>query len=113
MTSTYNASMFNEIAIRQQPFALLWDHQVWDIDLWAIPAASPNREAAIEFVRFATAPESLARQPRWIAYGPVRRSANAPGGDHAHAGVDMERYLPTTKEKFPTHMANDPPARTE
>ncbi|HEY9548669.1 MAG TPA: extracellular solute-binding protein, partial [Kiloniellaceae bacterium] len=107
MTSTYNASMFNEIAIRQQPFALLWDHQVWDLDLWAIPAAAPNREAAIEFVRFATAPEALASQTRWIAYGPVRRSAIALVGDHAHAEVDMARYLPTTKENFQTALRND------
>jgi putative spermidine/putrescine transport system substrate-binding protein len=107
MTSTFNASMFNEIAIREQPFELIWDRQVWDIDLWAIPAAAANRQAAQEFVRYATAAERLARQTRWIAYGPVRRSALALVGDHVHAQVDMVRFLPTSPENFETALRND------
>src|SRR3546814_18197152 len=112
MTSTYNASMFNEIAIRQQPFALLWDHQVWDLDLWAIPAAAPNREAAIAFVRFATAPEAPARQTPWIAYGPVPRSPRALVRDHAHATVDLSRDLPPTNATLQTAHPNQPPILT-
>ncbi|MGF1592230.1 MAG: extracellular solute-binding protein [Kiloniellaceae bacterium] len=107
MTSTFNAPMFNEIAIREQPFALIWDRQIWDIDLWAIPAAAPNRQAAQEFVRYATGAERLARQTRWIAYGPVRRSSLALVGDHVHAEVDMARFLPTSPENFETALRND------
>ncbi|MGF1630709.1 MAG: extracellular solute-binding protein [Kiloniellaceae bacterium] len=107
MTSTFNAPMFNDIVIRQQPFALIWDRQVWDIDLWAVPTASPNREAALEFVRFATSTEPLARQTRWIPYGPVRRSALAQVGDHVYSDVKMARFLPTTEENFETALRND------
>jgi len=107
MTSTFNAPIFNDIAVRQRPFAMMWDHQVWDLDLWAVPAIAPNREAALEFVRFATAAERLARQTRWIAYGPVRRSALPLVDGYVHAEVDMARYLPTAEANFETALRND------
>jgi len=107
MTSTFNAPMFNAIAVRGQPFGLIWDHQLWDIDLWAVPAAAPNREAALEFVRFATSTQPLARQTRWIPYGPVRRSSLAEVGDYVHADVEIGPFLPTSEENFATALRND------
>lgn len=107
MTSTFNAPMFNAIAVRGQPFGLIWDRQVWDIDLWAVPAAAPNREAALEFVRFATSTQPLARQTRWIPYGPVRRSSLAEVGDYVHADVEMAAFLPTSEDNFATALRND------
>jgi putative spermidine/putrescine transport system substrate-binding protein len=107
MTSTFNAPMFNAIAVRGQPFGMIWDHQVWDIDLWAVPAAAPNREAALEFVRFATSTQPLARQTRWIPYGPVRRSSLDEVGDYVHADVEMSAFLPTSEENFATALRND------
>ncbi|WP_340118421.1 extracellular solute-binding protein [Pelagibius sp. 7325] len=107
MTSTYNAPAFADIAVRQQPFALIWDHQLWDIDLWAIPAGAPNGEAAQQFIRFATGTEPLARQTRWIPYGPVRRSAVAEVGSYVHADVEMADFLPTTEENLASALRND------
>ncbi|MEQ9608613.1 MAG: extracellular solute-binding protein [Kiloniellaceae bacterium] len=107
MTSTYNAPAFADIAVRQQPFALIWDHQLWDIDLWAIPAGAPNSEAAQQFIRFATGTEPLARQTRWIPYGPVRRSSAAEVGCYVHADVEMAGFLPTTEENLATALRND------
>lgn len=107
MTSTFNAPMFDDIAVRGLPIRMLWDHQIWDIDLWAVPAIAPNREAALAFVRFATATEQLARQTRWIPYGPVRRSALALVGDYIHADVDMKRFIPTSEANFQTALRND------
>jgi putative spermidine/putrescine transport system substrate-binding protein len=107
MTSTYNAPMFDAIVLHQQPFAMIWDRQVWDIDLWAVPAIAPNRDAALAFVRFATDSEQLARQTRWIPYGPVRRSSLALVGDYVHADVDVTRYLPTAEDHMATALRND------
>ena len=107
MTSTYNAPIFNDIAVRQQPYELIWDHQVWDIDLWAIPAEAPNREAALEFLRFATDAQPLARQTRWLPYGPLRRSSAPLVGDFVHADIDVAAYLPTAPENLETALRND------
>ena len=107
MTSTYNAPIFFDIALRQRPVALVWDHQIWDIDLWAIPTAAPNREAALEFVRFATSTETLARQTRWIPYGPLRRSAAGLTGDTVYSDLNIAAFLPTAPDNLESAFRND------
>ena len=107
MTSTYNAPIFNDIAVRQRPFELIWDGQIWDIDLWAIPAGAPHREAALEFLRFASSTQNLARQTRWIPYGPVRRSSTALVDDFILAEIEIAPYLPTTPDNLETALRND------
>ncbi|WP_187275775.1 ABC transporter substrate-binding protein [Parahaliea aestuarii] len=62
---------------RGQPLAMLWDHQIWFYDVWAIPRNGRNSELAREFVRFASSTDSLAAQARYIPYGPMRRSSLA------------------------------------
>src|SRR3546814_18494091 len=86
---------------------MIWEREVWDLDFWAVPAITENRDAALAFVRFATSTEALARQTRWIPYGPVRRSSLALVGDYVHADVEMARYLPTAEANFETALRND------
>lgn len=74
MTSAYNGRVQSAID-RGQPFAIVWDHHVGYLDVWAIPRHTENLETALEFVRHATSTESLAAQARHIAYGPLRRSS--------------------------------------
>jgi putative spermidine/putrescine transport system substrate-binding protein len=107
MTSTYNAPIFNDIAVRDRPIELIWDRQLWDIDLWAIPAGAPHRDAAQEFIRFATSTEALARQTRWLPYGPVRRSSAPLTGDYVHTDIDISPYLPTTPANLETALRNN------
>ncbi|WP_193369986.1 extracellular solute-binding protein [Pelagibius marinus] len=107
MSSTYNAPIFNDIAVRQRPIELIWDHQLWDIDLWAILSGAPHREAALEFIRFATSTQPLASQTRWLPYGPVRRSSAPLTGDFVHAEIDIAPYLPTTPENLETALRSD------
>jgi putative spermidine/putrescine transport system substrate-binding protein len=107
MTSTYNAPIFNDIALRQRPFGLIWDGQIWDIDLWAVPKAAPHREAALEFIRFATSTESLARQTRWIPYGPLRRSSAGLTGNSVLSDLEVAPYLPTSADNLESALRND------
>ncbi|MGD1877467.1 MAG: extracellular solute-binding protein [Kiloniellaceae bacterium] len=107
MTTTFNAPIFAAIAVRQRAIALIWDRQIWDIDLWAVPVSAPNREAALEFIRFATSPGPLARQTRWIPYGPVRLSSAELVGDYVHADIDMATFLPTPAENLSPALRND------
>ena len=79
---------------------LLWDGQVYDLDLWAIPKTAANKDAAKRFIAFAMEPAHLAAQAQLIAYGPMRKSAIALVGKHPIINVDMRSYLPTT----PDHM---------
>ena len=93
MTSAYNGRIQDAIDQRNAPFALLWDHQIWNIDMLAVPKGDPNRSKAMDFIRFATAPAQLAAQARQIAYGPVRASS-------------LEEIEPKLRGKLPTDPDN-------
>jgi putative spermidine/putrescine transport system substrate-binding protein len=107
MTSVYNGRVFNAIAVEKKPFDILWDRQVWDIDLWIMPRGAPNKEKAMEFVKFSTDTQRLADQAKWISYGPVRKSSVPLIGKHAEAGIEMGPHMPTSPENFKTALQND------
>jgi putative spermidine/putrescine transport system substrate-binding protein len=75
MTSAYNGRLFNAMFKEKKPFVIIWDGQVWDIDLWGIVKGTPNLSTALEFLIFSTNTTQLANQAKYISYGPVRRSS--------------------------------------
>lgn len=101
MTTAYSGRIQDAISRRNAPYALLWDHQIWNIDLLAIPKGDRNHELAWQFIRFATEPAQLAAQTSHIAYGPVRRSAL----DQLPAA--RQPQLPTYHDNFDTALRLD------
>ncbi len=97
MGSTYNGRLFSLIEEQNQPVAMLWDAQVFDLDGWIIPAGlSPEREArALDFIRFATDTQRLADQAKYISYGPARQSSAPLVSTHAELGIEMAPHMPT------------------
>jgi putative spermidine/putrescine transport system substrate-binding protein len=98
--STYNGRLFSVIEEQDQPVAMLWDAQVFDLDGWTIPAGLPEERLnrALHFVRFATDTQRLADQAKWISYGPARDSSAPLVGEHAELGIDMGPHMPTAPE---------------
>jgi putative spermidine/putrescine transport system substrate-binding protein len=94
MTTAYNGRIFDAVSRRNEPYNIIWDRQVWNLDLLAIPKHSRNQQLALDFVRFATAPAQLAEQARYIPYGPVRRSSLQ------YIQPAMKPHLPTTQAGF-------------
>jgi putative spermidine/putrescine transport system substrate-binding protein len=99
MTAGYSGRIFRA-AVGDRNVDVLWDGQIYDVDAWAIPKTSENKEEAMRFIRFATAPEQLAAQARLTAYGPMRKSALGLVGTHPIIGVDMQKFLPTAPANF-------------
>jgi putative spermidine/putrescine transport system substrate-binding protein len=97
MGSTYNGRLFSVIEEQDQPVAMLWDAQVFDLDGWIIPAGlSEERLARVkDFVKFATDTQRLADQAKYISYGPARASSAPLVGQHAELGIDMAPHMPT------------------
>ncbi|MGR3758094.1 MAG: extracellular solute-binding protein [Tranquillimonas sp.] len=97
MGSTYNGRLFSLIEEQDQPVAMLWDAQVFDLDGWIIPEGLPeDRLARVkDFVRFATDTQRLADQAKYISYGPARQSSAPLVGKHAELGIDMAPHMPT------------------
>ena len=58
-------------------FAMVWNGRVIELDLFGIPKGSRNKQAAIEFIRYASSSESLARMVGYLPNGPTRRSSLA------------------------------------
>jgi putative spermidine/putrescine transport system substrate-binding protein len=98
--STYNGRLFSAIAEQNQPIAMLWDAQVFNIDGWIIPVGlSPERQArALDYIMFATDTQRLADQAKYISYGPARKSSAPLVGKHADLGIDMAPHMPTDPE---------------
>jgi putative spermidine/putrescine transport system substrate-binding protein len=75
--------------------AIIWDHQLYELEVLAIPKGNPKATRAMDFVRFATRTENLGKMASWIAYGPARKSALALVQKQPELHIDMLPYLPT------------------
>ncbi len=101
MTSAYNGRLYNAIFKERKPFEIIWDGQVWDIDLWGIVKGTPNLATALEFVKFSTDTKRLADQAKYISYGPVRRSSME------KVNKRVKPHLPTSPDNFANSLQND------
>ncbi len=95
--STYNGRLFSAIEEQNQPIAMLWDAQMFDLDGWIVPAGlSEERKArAMHYLKFATDTQRLADQAKYISYGPARASSAPLVGKHADLGIEMAPHMPT------------------
>ncbi len=107
MTTAYNGRIFNAQVAENKPFEIVWDGQVWDIDLFVVPKGAPNKKEALEFIAFSTDTQRLADQAKWISYGPARRSSAPLVSKHADTGVDMKPHMPTNPKNFKKALQND------
>src|SRR6476661_560681 len=100
MAAGYSGRIFRAAVGARQRIDVMWDGQVYDLDLWAIPKAATNKDEAKRFIAFATEPAQMAAQASLIAYGPMRKSAIALVGKHPSLDIDMKGYLPTAPDNF-------------
>lgn len=107
MTTAYNGRIFNAVATENKPFVIVWDGQIFDLDLFVIPKGAPNKDNALKFIAFATDTQRLADQAQYISYGPARKSSSALVGKHAVSGVDMAPHMPTAPDNFKRVVQND------
>ena len=107
MTTAYNGRIFNAQVVENKPFVIVWDGQIWDLDLWVMPKGAPNKEAALKFIAFSTDTTRNAAQASYISYGPVRKSAAPLVSTHAETGIDMKPHMPTAPANFKNALQND------
>lgn len=102
MAMAYNGRIFNTVQNDGKPFEIIWDGQVFEWEGYAIPKGAPNEAAALEFVKFATSSEALAKAAEYISYGPPRKSSASLVGNIAGKDAPMAPNLPTD----PANMKN-------
>ena len=76
MVQSANGRIFSAIEDDGRPFRMVWDANVFDLDVWSIVKGTAKYDLALEFVKFATGTVPLAGMQD-VAYGPTRRSAAA------------------------------------
>ncbi len=76
MVQSANGRIFGAIKDDGRPFEMVWDSNVFDLDVWAIVKGTPNKDLALDFIKFATNTKPLSGMQD-VAYGPTRRSGAA------------------------------------
>lgn len=98
MASGFNGRFFDLAARGVAPVDIVWDGRIIGTEVWAIPSATRQPEAARAFLDFALHPSSMARLSELIPYGPARRSAFARIGLNPETGVPMRVHLPNAPQ---------------
>ncbi|WP_256349394.1 ABC transporter substrate-binding protein [Pseudomonas gingeri] len=101
MISGYSGRIVIAQRKEQQPFKIVWDGQVYDMDAWTVPVGNPKKDQAMAFLKFATQSSVLADQSNYIAYGPTRISSQA------LVDPKVRPDLPTSPENFATALQLD------
>ncbi len=102
MTTAYNGRIFNAAVGEGKPFVIVWDGQIYENEMYVVPKGAPNKDEALEFVKYATSTEGLQAQAKQISYGPARKSANATEIIFKDGKTVMGPHLPTA----PANMTN-------
>jgi len=109
IATAYNGRIFNAQVVEDQPFEIMWDHQVFEVDGWVIPVGQSDEQIATvkDYLYFATDTQRLADQAKYIAYGPARNSSAPLVSTHLETGVEMGPHMPSNPENFETAIAFD------
>jgi putative spermidine/putrescine transport system substrate-binding protein len=86
---------------------VIWDRQLYELDVFALPQHGSKHALALDFVRFATQSQSLAGVADWVPFGPARLSSLQFVGKNPELGTAMAPFLPTTKAHFATAFPVD------
>lgn len=107
MSQAYNGRIFNATVDEGREFRIIWDGQIYEMEGWVIPEGAPNMENALDYVKFSTSPESLARASMQISYGPPRESSAPLVGNYKDTDIAMSPNLPTSPENMDNALAYD------
>ena len=107
MTTAYNGRIFGAAVGEGKPFTIVWDGQILDFDLFAIPKGAPNKDLAMDFIKFSTGTKRLADQAKYISYGPARKSSSALVGMYKDGKTKMGPHMPTAPSNMKNALVNN------
>ena len=103
MTTAYNGRIFAAAVGEGKPFQIVWDGQIYENEMFVVPKGAPNKDLALDFIKYATSTDGLRAQAAHISYGPARKSANVEPIVYAGDGkTEMGPHLPTN----PANLTN-------
>ncbi|MFZ1469313.1 MAG: ABC transporter substrate-binding protein [Paracoccaceae bacterium] len=100
MTTAFNGRIFNAAIGENQPFKIVWDGQVYENEMYAIPKGAPHLEDAMKFIAWTTSTDGLRALSSNISYGPARKSALKEDIIFKDGKTIMGPNLPTAAENM-------------
>lgn len=74
MTTAYNGRI--DAAQREgKNLKITWTGGIYDLDYWVMPKGTPNKDAAMKFIAFASSADAQAEYAKNISYGPTNNKA--------------------------------------
>ena len=101
MTTAWNGRIQNAIDKDKRPFAIVWDNQIVEYDMIAIPKGAKNLDLAYKYLAYAAEPEVSAQLGRHIPYGPVMADATP------FVPKDVLSKLPTAPDHMKAYLVGD------
>ena len=98
MTTAWNGRIQSAIDHDNRPFAIVWNDQIVEYDMIAIPKGAKNLDLAYKYLAYAAEPEVSAQLGRYIPYGPVRADATP------FVPKDVLPKLPTAPDHMKTYL---------
>jgi putative spermidine/putrescine transport system substrate-binding protein len=106
LTTAYNGRIFGAAIGEGKPFEVVWDGQVYELEGYVIPKGAPNKDLAMKFIAFASTPQKLADQAKWISYGPARKSSGSLVGLYQDGKTEMGPHMPTAEANLTNALAS-------
>ena len=107
MSTAYNGRIFNAQMLEGQPFVIVWDGQLLDVNVLGIVAGTPRMEEAKRYLEFATSAESQARIGSRISYSPARKSGAPLVTEHVVTGLEMASHMPASPDNIARALRYD------
>jgi putative spermidine/putrescine transport system substrate-binding protein len=101
-----NGDIFDAANTGQRP-GVIWDGQLYEFDVLAIPKGDPKRALALDYIRFATGAPALGAVASWVPYGPARMSGLAYVGNNPDLKIAMRPFLPSAHGRLAGALAVD------
>jgi putative spermidine/putrescine transport system substrate-binding protein len=77
MSMIWNGRGYSAKHIDNNPVEIQWNQQIVTADYFVVPKGTPNKDAAMDFIAWATCAENNAAPSKYIPYGPTNKNATA------------------------------------
>ena len=101
MTSAYNGRITGINRSEGKNFKVVWPGSIYAVDSWVVLKDAENKDAAQDFIAFASQPDDQAKLPEFVAYGlPVMEAA-------AKVPAEFAKDLPTDPDNMTDAISLD------
>jgi putative spermidine/putrescine transport system substrate-binding protein len=101
MTSVYNGRVAGTNKAEKKNFKFVFNGGIYALDSWVVLKGAENKDAAFDFIAFASKPENQVKLPEYIAYGLPNKEAAG------KVPAEQQKDLPTAPDNLSQQIALD------